>query len=199
MQQWAISIMTSLNPTDEDTGSGKMLAQADIPLSYAGSSWYVAITNIGCQKRAALGLGAIGFRTFLPVYTEWVTHARLRKIKEKPLLDRYLFVEVDPNQQSFEKIRQTDGVESLLTTMGMPISVPGHFVTDLLQRQLTGEFDFAAKERLPNRAIVEIVEGIHENLRGVLLSYSTRRGAMVKLLGQRTTVRVSPVSLRAAV
>lgn len=175
-----------------------MLARTldDIPISYAGPAWFVVVTNIGCQVRAQLGLEAAGYRTYLAHRTVWVTHARMRKLKRKPLLDRYLFVEVDPNKQSFETIRQTDGVESLLTDRGIPSAVPRSWVEELLLRQLRGEFDFATQEGLPKNAVVEIVEGIHESLRGVLMSIG-RKGATVKPFGRTSTVLVSQVSVRA--
>jgi transcription antitermination factor NusG len=172
-----------------------------IPLSYPGATWFVVQTNIGCQNRARLGLDAAGYRTFLPFYTAWVTHARLKSLKRKPLLDRYLFVEVDPARQSFETIRQTDGVELIITNNGVPVAVPSFWVNDLLKRQLLGEFDFASKDKLPVGAIVEIVEGVHESLRGVLTSISFRsgKGATVKILDSKQSVQVSHVSLRAVV
>jgi transcription antitermination factor NusG len=166
------------------------------PVSFAGAAWYVITTNPGCQTRAQLGLAAAGYRTFLAQYTAWVTHARIRKMKRKPLLNRYLFVEVDPNQQSFETIRQTNGVESILTISGVPMAVPSLWVEELISRQLRGEFDYASQGPLPQYAIVEVVEGINESLRGVLLSIG-RKGANVKLFGQKSAVLVSQMAVRA--
>lgn len=168
----------------------------EAPVSWAGPAWFVVITNIGCQKRAQLGLAGAGYRTFLAHYTKWVSHARMRKIVKRPLLDRYLFVEVDPNLQSFETIRKTHGVESLLTLNGVPMAVPSKWVEDLLGRQLRGEFDYASREPMPQNAIVEIVEGIYESVRGVLLNIG-RRGASVKPFGQNRPVLVSQVAIRA--
>lgn len=169
----------------------------DLPISYAGPAWFVIVTNIGCQVRAQLGLEASGYRTFLAHKTVWVSHARIRKMKRKPLLDRYLFVEIDPNRQSFEAVRQTNGVESILTDRGYPAIVPRAWVEELLLRQLRGEFDFASKEQLPPNAMVEIIEGIHDSLRGVLMSIG-RKGASVKLFNKKSPVLVSAVSLRPA-
>jgi transcription antitermination factor NusG len=168
------------------------------PVSFAGPAWYVITTNPGCQVRAQLGLAAAGYRTFLAQYTAWVTHARIRKMKRKPLLNRYLFVEVDPNRQSFETIRCTNGVESILTISGVPMAVPSAWVEELIVRQLRGEFDYASRESMPQYAVVEVVEGINESLRGVLMNIG-RKGASVKLFGQRAAVLVSPVSIRAAI
>jgi transcription antitermination factor NusG len=69
------------------------------------AQWFCITTNPNCQARAALELYALGFRTFLPKIRKWATHARVRKAVEKPLLGRYLFVEVDQPRQSFWTVR----------------------------------------------------------------------------------------------
>jgi transcription antitermination factor NusG len=77
------------------------------------AQWFCAVTNPNCQARAALGLYEIGYRTFYPKSRRWVSHARVRKAKETPVLGRYIFVEMDPenDQQSFHAIRNVNGIE----------------------------------------------------------------------------------------
>jgi hypothetical protein len=71
------------------------------PAASDTAQWFCITTNPNCQARAALGLYELGFRTFLPKIRKWATHARVRKAVEKPLLGRYMFVEVDQPRQSF--------------------------------------------------------------------------------------------------
>src|SRR5690348_5593486 len=82
------------------------------------AKWFCVVTNPNCQARAALGLHEIGYRTFYPKVRRWVSHARVRKAKDAPLLGRYIFVEVDQqdDQQSFYAVRAVNGIETILST-----------------------------------------------------------------------------------
>lgn len=170
--------------------------------SYAdGLHWFAIYTNIACERRAQAGLDAKGFRTYLPQCTRWVSHARVRKVVKRPLLTRYLFVEMDPARQSFMAIRATDGVEAIVGTTGTPMTIPPKFVEEFLGRELAGEFDYAGKDDLPTGAKVKITSGEWDGLFGVITSGSTaNNGAvMVKLLKDRREVRIRAYALRASV
>lgn len=117
----------------------------DISLSDT-ARWYCAITNPGSQRRAELELAALGFRTFTPKVRKWVTHARVRKAVERPLLSRYLFVEVDHPNQSFGTVRNVNGIETLISNLGIPTPFPSKWVDDLLRRYLAGEWDYVRAE-----------------------------------------------------
>lgn len=132
------------------------------------AKWFCAVTNPNCQARAALGLYELGYRTFYPKVRRWVSHARVRVAKEKPLLGRYIFVEVDPknNQQSFYAVRAVNGVEAVLsswqqTTTGIRIQ-PAAFCSDWIasmrQRQMAGEWD-ETRGPIPIGARIRLMEG----------------------------------------
>jgi transcription antitermination factor NusG len=105
------------------------------------AKWYCAITNPNCQGRAALGLHAAGIRSFYPKVRRWVSHARVRTAVERPLLGRYIFVEVDHPNQSFGSVRAINGIEGIISNPD-PISVPTIFVKRLRERYMDGEWDF---------------------------------------------------------
>jgi transcription antitermination factor NusG len=128
------------------------------PISFAGPQWFVVITNPSCENRAQMGIEAAGYRTFMPKLRRWVNHARVKKAVERPLLARYLFVEVDYPRQSFADIRLVNGVECMLAHGGVPCTVPRRFIEDFLRRYMTGEWDFVEQEELPIGARVRIVE-----------------------------------------
>lgn len=143
-----------------------------IPFSYAGPCWFVVITNPRCLLRAQLDLDAAGYRTFTPKSRKWVTHARVKKAVEKPILSRYLFVEVDYPRQSFGEIRLCNGVETILSSLGVPIPVPRQFVEDMLSRYLKGEWDEVGQEALPLGARVRIVEGECEDMLATITKHT---------------------------
>lgn len=117
------------------------------PMS-ADAEWYVAVTNPNCQARAALGLHDIGYRSFYPKVRRWVSHARVKTAKEKPLLGRYIFVEVDRKTQSFGAARNVNGIEGFVSNPD-PVRVPTEYVLRLRERYMDGEWDFVRQEPCP--------------------------------------------------
>lgn len=170
-----------------------------------GAKWFCVMTNPGCQPRAALGLYAAGYRTFMPKVRKWATHARVRKAVEKPLLGRYLFVEVDHPRQSFGAVRLVNGVETVLSGVSGhgdarkfgPLPFPSHFVENLRYRYMQGEWDEIAKGPLPVGARIRVVEGEFENL---LATITNRKGSKItfKLKDTNTYQTMHECSVRAA-
>jgi transcription antitermination factor NusG len=121
-------------------------------------SWYIAITNPNCHRRAEGGLAELGYRAFWPKYRKWASHARVKVAKEYPILGRYLFVEIP--DRNFWAVRSVNGVESLLTgDNGAPAVVQDKQVWSFRERYMSGEWDFVAQERVPTGARVKIMEG----------------------------------------
>lgn len=159
--------------------------------------WYCAITNPNCQRRAELELAALGFRTFTPKVRKWVTHARVRKAVERPLLSRYLFVHVDPEEQGFGPIRGVNGVEAMVGVRGTPSSFPAVEVEDLLRRQLSGEWDEIAKGKLAVGARIRVMEGEFNDMLATVTGVKGHK-VTFKLLGTARYATLQDCSVRAA-
>lgn len=146
-------------------------------------SWYIAITNPNCHRRAEAGLAAIGYRAFWPRARRWVSHARTKKAKEFPVLGRYLFVEI-PDKE-FYRVCNVNGIEGLLTCeRRAPAKIPSEIVWRFQERYLAGEWDFVANDTgqffdkkgdlisrhnmIPLGAIVRIMEGEFADLMTVI-------------------------------
>lgn len=182
------------------------------------AKWFCAVTNPNCQARAALGLYEAGYRTFYPKVRRWVSHARTKIAKEKPLLGRYIFVEVDQPRQSFGAVRAVNGIEGFVANPD-PVQVPGYYVQRMRERYLYGEWDFVRqetcpfyawnekKERLelayrkndpmPIGARIKIVEGEFADM---LATITARKGRRIdfKLCGENRYGRMNESSARAA-
>jgi len=172
-----------------------------VPFSFSdGSRWYAVMTNIRCEVRAFGGLMAKGFRAFLPTEKRWVHHARVKRVVDRPLLSRYLFVETDPNTQGFLDIRLTDGVESLVCNNGVPIAMPKGLVEEFMRRQLSGEFDRIANEPLTMGTRVCIMDGQYEDFFATIVGDGKKRGGelLVQLLNSRLRTNLSRFSVRPA-
>lgn len=108
-------------------------------------TWFVAITNPNCHRRAESGLAEIGYRVFWPKFRKWVSHARTKVAKEYPVLGRYLFVEIPDG--NFWAVRNINGIESLLVgDNGAPAEVSAEEVWRFRERYMRGEWDFVSNE-----------------------------------------------------
>jgi transcription antitermination factor NusG len=156
-------------------------------------SWYIAITNPNCHRRAEAGLAAIGYPAFWPKLRRWVSHARTKQAKEYPILGRYIFVEI-PDRE-FYAVRAVNGVEGLLTgDNGAPAKIPAEIVWGFRERWMRGEWDFVANETgvfmedgelvtrrnsIPAGALIRIMEGEFADLLTVVRG---RKNGKIKFL-----------------
>lgn len=177
-------------------------------------TWYVAITNPNCHRRAEAGLAELGYRSFWPKLRKWVSHARTKVPKEYPILGRYLFVEVPDG--NFYAVRNVNGVESILTGDDRaPAQIPSNIVYGFRERYMAGEWDFVSNETgefvdwetgeiitrknpIPSGARVRIMEGEFANLLTTIRGKS-KNGKLVFLPpGHREFVNTRESNVRAA-
>lgn len=169
-------------------------------------SWYVAITNPNCHRRAENGLAAIGYQAFWPKLRKWVLHARTKVAKEYPILGRYVFVEI-PDAE-FYRVRNINGIEGLLTgDNGAPAKIPGEIVWAFRERYMAGEWDFVTnvtsdgeldlKKRIPIGALIRIMEGEFADLLTVVRG---RKNGKIQFqpAGKREFVYTREQNVRAA-
>lgn len=166
-------------------------------ISFAEPQWFVALAEARRELRAELELASLGYRVFVPKARVWHSHARRKKAVQRPLLGRYLFVEVDYPRQAFAPITTARAVTELITTNAVPAVVPRRFVEDLLLRQLKGEWDSVANTDIPIAARVRIVEGRFDEMLGTVTG---RKGNQftVSVDGEPATLKLTRASIRAA-
>jgi transcription antitermination factor NusG len=159
-------------------------------------------------------LYSLGYRTFTPKIKKWATHARVRKAVERPLLGRYLFIEVDHPRQSFGAVKAVNGVETLISNLGLPTPFPSHWVEDMMRRYLSGEWDFVTQEPILYRdadgeiqtrnnpqiqigARIRIIEGEFDNM---LATVTNRKSGKLhcKLLDTNIYTQLREHGVRAA-
>lgn len=166
-------------------------------------TWYIAITNPNCHRRAESGLAAIGYQTFWPRLRKWVSHARTKVAKEYPILGRYVFVEIPDGE--FYAVRSVNGIEGLLTgDNGAPAKIPAEIVWDFRERYMRGEWDLATNDPaavvrtpIPHGALIRIMEGEFADLLTVVRG---SRNGKIKFLppGKREFYFTRESNVRAA-
>lgn len=111
-------------------------------------SWFVVRTNIKAEGKAERNLRTAGFGTYLPAMKIERQHKRTKAWIEKTLwlMPRYLFVEVPAAGANWMKLRQCQGVESILGASNgagevAPFPVPDAMVARLIELQADMAFD----------------------------------------------------------
>lgn len=138
------------------------------------AKWFCAVTNPNCQARATLGLYEAGYRTFYPKVRRWVSHARTKTAKEKPLLGRYIFVEVDQPRQSFGAVRAVNGIEGFVANPD-PVQIPNRFVQSFRERYMRGEWDEVANGPLVVGCRIRVMEGQFADMLATVTKAKGRR------------------------
>lgn len=148
------------------------------------AQWFCAVTNPNCQRRAEMELATLGFRTFLPKVKKWVSHARIKTVVERPLLGRYLFVEVDHPRQSFGAVRRVNGIEGMISNQGAPVQIPRHWVEGFLKRYLAGEWDFVSNAPFAIGMRIKIMEG----------EFAEMRATVTKVRGHKIAFKLAGIN-----
>jgi transcriptional antiterminator RfaH len=171
-----------------------------LPISFqAGKKWYVVYTSIKCEFRAEKGLLAKGYDVFVPRAKRWIRHARKKTERVIPLLPRYLFVGFDVDLMPWYEIRNTDGVEGVLSNNSIPVAVPAAAVEDLRAMQEIGVFDETTEVlRLSPGDSVKLVKG---PFAGHVCTLKSARGkarveVILALFGRENILRVPLSALR---
>lgn len=159
--------------------------------------WYCAFVRPNRHRRAELELQRLGFRTFYPRARKWISHARVKTAAERPILGRYLFVEVDFPAQSFGEVLGLFDVEGMVSNLGNPCPFPSRLVEGFIGRYLAGEWDEVGKGSIPVGARIRIVEGEFQDALATVVSGKGRR-LDCKLLGETKVTRLNQCSVRAA-
>lgn len=159
------------------------------------ANWYVVVTHPGREMRARLEIEQLGYRTFLPTMRKWVSHARVKKAVHRPLLARYLFVDIPDGE--YGRISDRPSISNIISNERGPACVPSHFVEAFMHRFLRGEWDQVANERLPVGARIRVVAGEFEDLLATVTSVKGHQ-VSAKLFKENRYVKMHESSVRAA-
>lgn len=156
----------------------------------APDGWYVVWTKPNAEHTVESHLKRQNFRTYLPVLSRAIKHARKTTFVEKPLFACYLFTELNLKTERWRSINSTYGVRSLLMAGERPLPVPNELVKVLMQRQIeresserTIDFEVGAKVRISSGPFAEAIATVYR------LESKGRVAVLMELLG--VTVRAS--------
>lgn len=119
---------------------------------HSGSLWHVPFVESGAETEIAKAIrDDLGFDVFVPRELIWIVRRGIRIKDSKPMLPGYIFVEVDPYTQEWQRIKGIKGVIDILGAMAdhdVPGYCPAAWIAAWRKMEAIGEFDQTTK--LPN-------------------------------------------------
>jgi transcription antitermination factor NusG len=116
---------------------------------HEGERWYAVYAQPYWESTAQLRLRAQNFRSFVPLHSKTVHHARKRQTILAPLFPRYLFIVLDLKRDRWRAVNSTRGVASLIMQEGLPAPVRSGVVESLLASSTSeGEVLFCSGLRI---------------------------------------------------
>lgn len=183
-------------------------------------AWYVVMTNVKGELKAATNLHKAGFDYYLPRQRieKWNKRTNTYREIDRPLMPRYLFVGMPVHNQAFGFARACDGVERFLGDQeNRPIRVPAGLVEEIFIAEIDMQFDDTraarihrdeeaktAKEntarRFPGGSDVTVTDGPFASFHGVVDEVTTRGTvkALVQIFGRWSAVEFEPTQLSPA-
>ncbi|NQU69493.1 MAG: transcriptional activator RfaH [Rhodospirillales bacterium] len=162
--------------------------------------WYVINTHARSEHKAAWHLANQGFRAYLPQYMKRRRHARRIDMVKAPLFPRYLFVELDLEQDQWRAISSTLGVSHMISGGEIPLAVPDGVIDDIRAREdETGNVPIAREANFRKGDKLQIMDGALIDHVGLFEAPSDqdRVVLLLNLLGRQVRVRVPVESVTA--
>jgi transcription elongation factor/antiterminator RfaH len=158
--------------------------------------WYVVYTLPHREASAQLHLRNQDFRTFLPLVSKTIRHARRHDTVLAPLFPRYLFVEFDLTRHRWRAINGTRGVTRLIMQDDRPSPLQSGVVETLIASSSpAGEVLFCGDMAPGDR--VRLVAGPLAGQLGILqrLHSAGRVQVLLEIMGSHVTATLHVRSL----
>jgi len=154
-------------------------------------SWYVIHTKPRQESVAEENLQRQGFETYLPRIKRAVRRRNTWRDNIEPLFPRYLFLHIDPGQQTVAPVRSTLGVTTIVTFGNRIVPVPDGTI-DTLRRHENGQTGLQQppQQSLQKGDAVVVTAGPFEGIEGIfqMSSGQERVSVLLDILGQATRV-----------
>jgi transcriptional antiterminator RfaH len=162
--------------------------------------WYAVQTKPRQESTAELQLQRQHYETYLPkILLRKHRRGKWTKVVE-PLFPRYLFIQVDPGQDSLAPVRSTIGVAGLVR-FGQDLKPVPNAVIEYLKQAENPDTHQHHADDWPHRPgdAVEVLEGPFAGLTGIFQGGSGEDRAMllIELLGRQNTVGVGMEAIAA--
>lgn len=132
------------------------------------SSWFAVLTKPRLEAQAQLCLVRQNYECLYPRIKRSVRTAAGMTVRTESLFPRYVFIQVDANEQSLAPVRSTRGVAGLVRFGGVPAEVPCRVIEQIKSRMdlETGFVQLRLPDLNPGTS-VRISEGPLEGIEGI--------------------------------
>ena len=183
-------------PVNHECGVSSRRQSSELPsVPDYNDRWYAIYTLPNREGCARANLENQGFKTFLPLISKNIRHARQSRTILAPLFPRYLFMTLNLQRDSWRSVNGTLGVASIVMQNGGPVPVLKGIV-EALQASVdeTGGVCFS---RLKQGQSVRVVSGPFAEQLGVLehLAHSERVWVLLNMMNSKVRVVMNIHSL----
>lgn len=166
----------------------------EIPASFPlGRAWHVVQTEPRSEIRARIGIAALGFDAYTPVYRVQVSHARQKQIVCRPAFARYVFAHFDiERDETWPSIRWVDGVVGVLTNANVPMRIHSDVIDEIKRLESIGFFDeMPSGARFEPGELLRIKDGPFQGFNGEFIHDAKKCvEVMLEFLGAKRAVPV---------
>ena len=155
--------------------------------------WFVVQSKPKQETLAEVNLGRQGYETYCPrIIQKHRYRGRWKKII-KPLVPRYLFVQLEQGRDDFSPIRSTLGVTGLVRFGGVPRGLTPGLIEEIKTREDDKQGIHVGRPQWQAGEEIEIVDGALSGLKGLFLAESGEERVVVLLnmLGRENKVVVT--------
>lgn len=159
------------------------------------SNWYVIHTHAHSEEKALKNLINQNFNVYLPKQLKRRRHARKTETIKAPLFPRYMFVELDINNDCWHFIKSTIGVSKLLCSGNTPVKVPNEIINEIRNHENEmGLVVIDPKSRFCTGDKVRLLDGPFTDVLGLFHSTTDDNRIMILLdiLGRNVRVKIDP-------
>jgi hypothetical protein len=110
------------------------------------SYWTCVYTNVQAEPVARREIEALGYGTFLPWYSTGTWQGDRLRVRYKPLVSRYVFVNL-PDDANWSEVAHARGANRLLLANGAPARVDPNEIANLMLAHATGAYDAVEPRR----------------------------------------------------
>ncbi|MCA0366795.1 MAG: hypothetical protein LCH57_01870 [Proteobacteria bacterium] len=107
-----------------------------------GKAWYVVVTHVHQERHARYQLEQQGFSVYLPMVPPPARARNGSAPSPRPMIPRYLFIEMDLNQDRWRAVFSTMGVTEVIMrgtgAAARPCPIPGRFISETKAREVNG-------------------------------------------------------------
>ena len=164
--------------------------------------WCATQTHKNSEDLSVQHLLRQGFKVFLPKHLKRRSHARKIDWVPRPLFPGYLFVEIDPDNLPWRKIRSTIGIIDVIHFGTKPAAVPDKVIREIQARQdQNGLVKTYFGNTFQSGQAVRVLRGALGDLDAMFESTNdqNRVTVLLSLLGQQVRANVSKDAIYAIV